>query len=859
MQAADDIAQEYARLRVRLGLVPASESPGIDGRYRIEQTIGRGAMGVVHRVWDERLRRRVALKLVRPVPGLAPEKLHARLEREAQALAKLDHPNVVHIHDVGSHDGATYLTMQFVAGTTLRRWQEVEGRTLAERIDAYLQAARGLAAAHEGGIVHRDFKPDNVLVGDDGIVRVADFGIAAALALDELYDTLDSLAMASQKSIGPRPETATLEPLTGTDTLLGTPPYMAPEQLGGGRATAQSDQFGFCVALWEAITGERPFAGLTPSQLLQATKRPPRASARELPSWLRPILLRGVAGDPADRFADMNQLIAAIERARARNRRIAVGAAVGVGLIAAAALGWWLSPDAASEREACDSFRDQVDAVWTHARRAELAELGTIDAASAQHAIATLDRLAGDWRASAEAICEHDLAPAPDSRQRLCHEAWLSALDRSIELLVASGSTSTLAHAPDLLARLVPPEGNYCALEPDPRLDAEVARTAAAAREAAEFGDHGRARQLADTAVARAHALDEGPYSVERAEALAARGEVLVIAGAIEPALISLSDAQAQAIASGHRSAQLDVALWRAQAIVSPGREAQPELAASWLEGAEPIAHALELDAADPRRGDLESTRALIEQARGELDLALDHHQRARAIYDRAGRPIRVARALINIGTIHHQQGDVEQAQVAYRDAAKVLADAGVPERHRFSLTLDYHLGLIAYQTSDADGLARLDRVARLHGDPLTRLRALGYALALTIDVGTPESAREWATRALTALDEHPDPPADLAVEIESSAALVLAEAGDPSAEARLDAAEARAATLDDETHVNLRCTRIDWLEEQGRCDEAARRLAALDAFVAPLDPEFRARVYATWRDAKPSADCPTQ
>jgi tRNA A-37 threonylcarbamoyl transferase component Bud32/tetratricopeptide (TPR) repeat protein len=857
MQAADDIALEYARLRVRLGLVPASERPSIDGRYRVEQTLGRGAMGVVYRVWDERLRRRVALKVVRPALGIAPELLHARLEREAQALAKVDHPNVVHIHDVGSHHGATYLTMQYVPGTTLRRWQEVDGRTLRERLDMYLQAARGLAAAHEGGIVHRDFKPDNVLVGDDGIVRVADFGIAAALALDELHDTLDSAAAASQQATRDRSETATNERLTGTGTILGTPPYMAPEQLAGGRATAQSDQFGFCVALWEAITGERPFTGLTPAQLLDATRRPPRARARELPSWLRPILLRGVAGDPRERFTDMNQLVVAIERARGRVRRIGGGAVLGLGLVAAAALGWWIAPAEPIERERCDAFSEQIDAVWTHARKAELATLATLDPAATQHAITTLDQLAADWRASAVSTCDLDLAPAPDSRQRLCHEAWLVALERSVELIVARSSTQTLANLPDLLARLVPPQGNYCALEPDPRLDPEVARTAAAAREAAEFGDLSRARQLADAAVARALALDPSPYSVERAEALAARGEVHVMAGEIELALVSLADAQAQAIASGHRGAMLDIALWRAHAAVMPGREPQPELAASWLEPAEPIAHALQLDPADPRRGDLESTRALIEQARGELELALGHHRRAQTIYTAAGRPIRVARSLINIGTIHHQQGDIDQAQVAYRQAGAVLAEAGVPERHRFSLALDYHLGLIAYQSSDAAGLVVFDRVARLHADPQTRLRALGYGIALALDVGSAEVAREWAITGLAELDRYPDPPADLAIEIESSAALVLASAGDPTGEVRLDAAEARAAALDEETHVNLRCTRIDWLEEQGRCPEALRRLAALDAFVEPLDPEFRARVYAAWRAGKPSAECP--
>ncbi len=858
MQATDDIALEYARLRVRLGLVPATERPTIDARYRVEQTLGRGAMGVVYRVWDQRLGRYVALKLVRPSPGIEPERLHARLEREAQALAKVDHPNVVHIHDVGSHHGATYLTMQYVPGTTLHRWQEVGGRSLRDHLDVYLQAARGLAAAHEGNIVHRDFKPDNVLVGEDGIVRVADFGIAAALSLDELdttLDALDSLTSTSAHAEGDQLE-STFDRLTSTGMILGTPIYMAPEQLAGARATARSDQFGFCVALWEAIAGQRPFAGQTPAQLRDTVRKPP-ARANDLPGWLRPILIRGLACDPERRFPDMGQLVAAIERARSRSRRVAAAALVGLGLFAAAGLGWALSQHELGQRERCETFTQAIDAVWSDTRRAELAGLATLDPSATEHALTTLDRLAEDWRSSAAATCENEFAPAPDSRQRLCHEAWLLALDRSVELLVVHANAQSLANAPDLLARLVPPRADYCALEPDPRVDAEVAQTSAAAREAAEFGELDRARALTELALARAVELDPGPYSVERAEALAARGAVLVQAGELEPALVSLAEAHAQAVASGHRGAQLDIALWRAHAAIAPGRTAQPELAASYLESAEPLTHALELDEADPRRGDLESARAMIEQARGQLESASEHHLRARTIYALAGQPIRVARAWINLATIQLQRGELAPAKRTYELAASELADAGVPERHRYRLILDYHLGLIAYQTSDPSGLVSLDRVARLHGDPLMRLRALGYALALAIDTGTNELAQAWASRALTELDAHPETPADLAVEIESSAAFVLAAAGDPSAEPRLDAAEARAADIDLETLVNLRCTRIDWLQEQGRCEEAARRRVALDTFVEPLDQEFRDRVIAPWRAQPPSAECP--
>lgn len=855
MQAADDIASEFTRLRVRLGLLPATERPMLDGRYRIEQTLGRGAMGVVHRVWDERLRRQVALKVVRAATGISIARLHDRLEREAQALAKVDHPNVVHIHDVGSHDGATYLTMQYVPGTTLRRWQEHEDRSFAERLDAYLQAARGLAAAHAGGLVHRDFKPDNVLVGDDGIVRVADFGIAAALVPEELHATLDTLAEASARSTSEGPDPNTHDSRTGTGMLMGTPPYMAPEQLAGAHATARSDQFGFCVALWEALVGSRPFVGQTRAQMIAAIQQPLHRTPG-LPSWLWPILQRGLAHDPAARFADMNELISAIERARGRGRRLATRGGLVLALVGALAVGRVLEPGSAIEQQSCDEFVAAIDDVWGPSRRPELTGLEAIDPAATQHAITTLDQLRERWRASAGLLCQHDLAPAPDARQRVCHEAWLTTLGRSVDLLIERGSAETLAQAPDLLARLIPPHGDFCALELDPSLDPELAELVARAREAAEFGDLDRAQQLVEEALEFAGSGVAGAYSAEQAEALAARGELLVLTGDIDAARANLAQAFSHAIASGHRRALLDIALWRAQAAVLPGREPAPELALAYLEAVEPIAHALELGPDDVRRGDLEIVRALVEQAGGRLDQAHIHLERAVEIHTRADQPIRVARALINLGTLDHERGELALAQASYQAAARVLQDAGVPERHRLRLALDYHMGLIGYQTSELAGLEPLDRVARLHGDPLTRLRALDYGLALAFDVGTPEQARSWADRARSALSEQAEVPDDLALEIESMVALVLANQGDPVGEALLDAVEARAAELDEETHVNLRCTRIDWLEEQGRCTEAATRLATLDAHVATLEREFRDRVYAAWRASKPAPKC---
>ena len=206
------------------------------GRYTLIDRLGAGAMGVVYRAEDGDLGRLVALKLLHRPDDLLTD----RLIREARAMAQVNHPNVVAVYDVGIADGTTYIAMELVEGMSLRLWQQ-QRRSAAEIVAAYIAAGRGLAAAHAAGIVHRDFKPDNCLVGSDGRTRVTDFGLAAARA-----------------SGAPPPSQIDL---TSTGSVLGTPAYMAPEQFTGGNVDPRTDQFNFCVALHEALYGARPFSG----------------------------------------------------------------------------------------------------------------------------------------------------------------------------------------------------------------------------------------------------------------------------------------------------------------------------------------------------------------------------------------------------------------------------------------------------------------------------------------------------------------------------------------------------------------------------------------------------------------------
>jgi tRNA A-37 threonylcarbamoyl transferase component Bud32 len=290
------------------------------GRYEIETAIGRGAMGAVYAAQDPDLARRVAVKLLRAdaLSEDARQKMRVRLLREAQAMARLSHPEVITVYDVGAFGDQLFVAMEYVEGDTLRRWRAARHRRYEEILAVYERAGSGLAAAHEAGLVHRDFKPDNVLVGHDGRVRVTDFGLARSAAQPP----------SGNRPVSDHAERSNERPLaltlTRTGSLLGTPAYMAPEQLRGDVADARSDVFSFCVALYEALYGERPFEGSTMQQLRRAIDegavRPSPVITR-VPAWVRGVLLRGLRSAPEERYASMRALLTALREANARSRR----------------------------------------------------------------------------------------------------------------------------------------------------------------------------------------------------------------------------------------------------------------------------------------------------------------------------------------------------------------------------------------------------------------------------------------------------------------------------------------------------------------------------------------------------------
>ncbi|HVE85220.1 MAG TPA: serine/threonine-protein kinase [Myxococcales bacterium] len=351
------------------------------GRYLVVHRLGQGGMGVVYSAYDAELDRKVALKLLRP-RALGGSNGHARLLREAQAMAKVSHPNVIAVHDVGSFGDQVFMAMDLVEGSTLSRWVKQEGRTWQQVAGAFLDAGRGLAAAHAAGLVHRDFKPQNVLVGRDGRVFVTDFGLARmADASDAETDPQEE----EERELERRSRLA--RNLTQEGVVLGTPRYMAPEQHLGGQVDARADQFSFCASLYWGLWRTHPF---DPAALAQSAEKrlrqtgpattPLRPNSRDLPASpiseppsqprvparLRKAVMLGLSLDPERRFPGMDALLQEIAAAlHPPSMQVALAAAALAGVLLLGGGAWAYRDRARSQL--CSGGVAEIGAVWNPA------------------------------------------------------------------------------------------------------------------------------------------------------------------------------------------------------------------------------------------------------------------------------------------------------------------------------------------------------------------------------------------------------------------------------------------------------------------------------------------------------------
>ncbi len=371
------------------------------GRYLVLDRLGSGGMGVVYSAYDPDLDRKVAVKILRP-EALGQQ---SRLLREARAIARLQHANVIAVYDVGTCDGRAFITMELVEGTTLASWLEGTRHPWRQVLDAFVQAGRGLAAAHAAGLVHRDFKPANVLVGSDGRVRVADFGLARSVAGDDPAETTPEMT-------SPASPPLLHDTITRAGALLGTPTYMSPEQFASQPANAKSDQFSFCVALYRALWGERPFAGedlaTIGPEVLAGRVRPPPNDSR-VPRWVRDVVMRGLATQVEQRWPSMDALLAALERdpARVRKRWLVGGSAIA----AAIALAVGYRGLQRQQSQVCRGAEGKLAGVWDDARKnAVHRAFAATGAPYAEHAFGVvarmLDTYAHSWTSVHTEACE---------------------------------------------------------------------------------------------------------------------------------------------------------------------------------------------------------------------------------------------------------------------------------------------------------------------------------------------------------------------------------------------------------------------------------------------------------------------
>lgn len=339
---------------------PPRLQPGsvFDDRYRVERELGRGGMGTVYLAEDLELRRRVALKVA---AGRRAEVELVRLQQEAKLMAQLSHPGIVTVFEAKAIGDGLYLALEFVPGGTLRDWFDLERRGWREVVGMFIRVAEALHAAHTSGVVHRDFKPHNVLLGLDRTPRIADFGLARSL------ETSTSLTASTLEDLE----------LTIPGTVMGTPAYMSPEQADGQEATPASDQFSFFVALYEGICGERPFLGPTLPAVMKAVEAGPPKAPPGMPRKLAALVRRGLAWDPKDRHRDMAIIEAELRNIFTAKRRHIRNAALSAGAVVAAGLGFLSAPQAAIPC-APDDVSASVDRIWTDSvRRATRARSGT--------------------------------------------------------------------------------------------------------------------------------------------------------------------------------------------------------------------------------------------------------------------------------------------------------------------------------------------------------------------------------------------------------------------------------------------------------------------------------------------------
>ncbi len=822
----EDLSLETAPVAARPDLQDIDLLPGAQlGRYHVLQRIGAGGMGVVYAAFDPDLDRKVALKVLHPerLDGAAGSRGHARLIREAKAMAKLAHPNVVTVHDVGVFDERVFVAMEFIEGETLTAWLETRP-PWEEVVTCMVAAGRGLVAAHAEGLVHRDFKPDNVLLGRDGRPRVLDFGLARSsagvstepLERPELEEVSLAARMRSHDDFGGR--------ITRTGGLTGTPAYMAPEQYLSEQLDARTDQFAFCVVLWEGLYGERPFVGDTTAALGLAVcsgqkSSPP--SNNNIPARLQRAIDKGLSRDPKQRFASMEALLQAIALDRPRSNRplwIAVGGAT-LALGAFAAM-------AEPPSDPCTAGEGRIAEIWNPALEAELrTELSAghegFGQASADRVVQQLDAYATSWGAEYREACEATHVRNEQSEHVLdlrmgCLSLRLRGLRSTVETLQNSGA-NVLERAPRAIDAL--PLIEACAdterldASAHPPDDPALAQTVQEIREriAGLTAASRLSKQVApgaEQALADAKATGYGPLLAE-AHYMAAR--FAVWRGKPTEAVQHLEETVYAALASDHDRVLADA--FTQLAHTTGVSLSQYDEGLRWGRHAEAAIDRVGNDTSEA--AEFHDVMCQLLADKGDTAVALTHCHRAVELFERVHGPdtLVTTYAHDSLGIAYFYGGQHDKALTQWEWVRDQLVSL-LGEFHPDVTRVANSIAAVCFETRGAEPCVDafedvVQRASASYGEDHPQTTDFRNNLALIeIEAGRVEPARAHATQALAARraldgDSHPA----VAASLRTLAQVDMADRDFEAARGKLEEALLIARKTRGETHRDVLST----------------------------------------------------
>lgn len=842
-------------------------APGsaLAGRYTVLDVLGQGGMGVVVSAYDARLDRRVALKRVHSretAPG-GDGLAQVRMVREAQSMARLNHPHVVAVYDAGTlEDGSVFIAMEYVQGQTLRSWcQHTPPRSWREIVRAYLDAGRGLAAAHAAGLIHRDFKPDNVLVGEDGRVRVTDFGLARAGSTPDAAQPVTAL-----------PSSALEAPLTLPGAVLGTPAYMAPELLQGQPANVRSDVYAFCASLYEALYGRVPFPLDSMASILRLLKegQPPLPPAdSQVPAWVSRAVLPGLHPDPLRRPGSLEQVLRQLEEDPEVRRRTWLrmsGLAAAVALLAGLSVWTWVR----QQGPGCESLERRLVGVWdapVKARVTQALEATGLPYAkdTAQRLERLLDGYAQAWVKQRVEVCQgaavHSAAAPQSQSLALLREACLERRRSQLQAF-----TELLGRAPDpeLVDKAVPvaqalPPLEYCAdaqallaaVPPpeDPQVRARVEALQAQVEPLAVLlaaGKYQEGLALSDQLLPQVEPVGHAPLY---ARALLLRAQLQDGAGDYKASESTVSQAIAEA-ARG-RDAVLVAQAWNLRLQLVGLRLARPKEA----EQLEPLVETVvELAGDEATRADSLLVRGRLLDNLGQFQESKEHYERVLALLEKLFGPrhLRVAVALTDLGSVLRRMGQYAAAKERLERALAIQQDTVGPTHVTVARALSTLAIVFKELGQFEEARVRHERALDLfeqalgpnHLQTATESEHLGNVL---LDLGRYEEAQARLERSLALQERVLGPHHPKVSKVLTSLGIAQATLGRYE-EARLRFE--RALAIQEETfgpeHLDVAVALVNLggvLADMGRHEEAKARLeralAILEKVMGPQHPHL--------------------